>query len=221
MTKNQIEFNKLREVQRANRIQEAQTALRDQRTHDVATAQLGEATRHNKATEIEARRHNVSSEGISQGQLDETRRANYAREEIDTKRLAETATHNRASEVIDTGRLTLDTASQVERSRHNLAMEAKDLSPKVNVTATPSTSTPVTVNVTPPQGSSTTLAPQQRPNINDSDSLGFGTQDGRQFIDYYDKASGRTWRLYRDGEWEWTGFGRPNFGGNRNAKGSR
>lgn len=113
MTKNQIEYLKLKETERANRAREA-----------IDTGQLSESERHNKASEqltlgqnVEQARHNVESERQNQVSLDEASRHNRAYESIqlmnaDTSRLVaqEQQRHN------------LRTESETQRS--NLASEA-------------------------------------------------------------------------------------------------
>lgn len=51
MTKNQIEYLKLRETQRSNAANERLTEIRDKNAKDLGFATLGETARHNLATE--------------------------------------------------------------------------------------------------------------------------------------------------------------------------
>lgn len=115
MTKNQIEFNKLLETQRANQREEELTRVRDERTYALGQDQLAEAARHNRTTE----KQYASS-------LDETARSNRARE-------YETARSNKQRE-LETHRSNLAHESELFRSnvsreaetrRANLAAEAQ------------------------------------------------------------------------------------------------
>lgn len=118
MTKNQIEYLKLRESQRANLAQEGLTRARDQRSYEIGLKTLAESSRHNLATEEQARasldetsRHNLAGEGQAQRSLDESVRHNKATEQemqrhnivgeqYNAKYLAETGRHNVAQEAI-------------------------------------------------------------------------------------------------------------------------
>lgn len=80
MTRNQIEYQKLQESIRSNKVNESLTAARDVATMDLRKAELGETSRHNKATEretmrshstseAEVKRHNQMVEDISRAEL--------------------------------------------------------------------------------------------------------------------------------------------------------
>lgn len=151
MTKNQIEYAKLREAMRSNLAGEDLTRKRDLAARELGINTLAESTRHNQAVEL-----------LDSGKLNETVRSNLAKES-ETKRsnLArelETERHQKAAEAIDIGKTTATTASraaellelhrsnlarETETARHNLAMELKDTSPRTTVTVTPA---PITVN---------------------------------------------------------------------------
>lgn len=126
MTRNQLEYNKLRETQRANRESERLTDLRDRAAREVARGSLIESTRHNKATES-----------------------------LDSQKVGESQRHNKASEGIEKFRVGVESARQVadkllalqknaETKRHNIAMELKPSS-------APQIITPVTVQAPQPQ----------------------------------------------------------------------
>lgn len=112
MTRNQIEYLKLRETQRSNQTQEELTRQRDQTTRELGFANLAEAQRHNLAGEQhninvlgETKRHNVATEQQQVAQL----QYNYAV-------LGETQRHNQATESAQERQL-------IELNRHNLATE--------------------------------------------------------------------------------------------------
>lgn len=118
-----------------------ETARHNRRGEAITLSQLGESIRHNQVSEAEIQRHNKAGEQAQIIQLNETQRHNLATEQ-------ETATHNRATEsethrhnvvgeATDASRIALDTVTReqqmAETKRHNMAMEIKDLSPKVSV----------------------------------------------------------------------------------------
>lgn len=116
MTKNQIEYLKLRETQRANLAQEELTRTRDSRSYEIGLGTLAESQRHNRATEEQARvsldetaRHNLAGEQLTRSSLDESIRHNQAVEQ-------EAARHNKVGESYNERALK-------ESSRHNLAQE--------------------------------------------------------------------------------------------------
>lgn len=154
MTKNQIEFNKLLETQRANRRQEELTALRDSNTYAIGLGTLRETERANRAKEgynlsylDELSRANQAKELLSYGTLRETLRSNKAREaELSRSNLArETETiraniaaeqlrlnelyerirSNKASESIAGSNISLGYAQLAEAQRSNLARETE------------------------------------------------------------------------------------------------
>lgn len=127
MTKNQIEYNKMLETRRANKAQEQLTSLRDTRAYELGVQNLGELSRHNRATEAQASqvlgetsRHNLATEQAQVLQLQETQRANMAREEISRGNLAETVRSNVAREE-ETKRSNI--ARETETQRHNVESE--------------------------------------------------------------------------------------------------
>lgn len=116
MTKNQIEYLKLRETQRSNLAQEDLTRARDSRSYEIGLGTLTESQRHNRATEEQARvsldetaRHNLAGERLTRSSLDEGIRHNQAVE-------AEAARHNKVGESYNERALK-------ESGRHNLAQE--------------------------------------------------------------------------------------------------
>lgn len=111
MTRNQIEFHKMMETRRANRVTEDITRTRDERSHQVALGQLAELGRHNKEQE-------------RQGQiaLDETSRHNLASESHARDVLAEQQRHSMVQEA-ETNRSNI--AREIETNRANLAHEAE------------------------------------------------------------------------------------------------
>lgn len=118
MTRNQIEYAKLREQVRANQAQEALTSLRDQRTYDVSTRSLDESSRHNRALEM-----------LEFGRMSEVGRHNRATEQAQSVQLQETARHNRETETLGSAQLVeqqrSNVARELETSRSNLAREAE------------------------------------------------------------------------------------------------
>lgn len=121
MTRNQIEYLKHRETKRNNQEVERLTSLRDKRANAVALASLDETSKHNRATEAEASRHNIALEGQSYLSLGEAQRHNLASESL----AATTAIEQQRSNVTreqEAHRANL--ASEKELSRHNLAQEA-------------------------------------------------------------------------------------------------
>lgn len=132
MTKNQIEYLKLRESQRANLAQEDLTRLRDQRSYAINLGTLAESQRHNVATEQQARasldetsRHNLAGE-------QELKRHNIAGEQYNERALQEQSRHNAAQESIGRSQVGATYASIAlgyqqlgETQRANLAREAE------------------------------------------------------------------------------------------------
>lgn len=129
MTRNQIEYAKLREQQRTNQAQEALTSLRDQRSYEVSTRSLDESARHNQALEMlefgrmsETGRHNRETERAQSVQLQETARHNRETETLGTSQLAEQQRSNMVREV-ETQRSNI--AREAETARSNMAREAE------------------------------------------------------------------------------------------------
>lgn len=117
MTKNQIEYLKLRETQRSNLAQEDLTRSRDSRTYEIGLGTLAESQRHNRATESQARlsldetaRHNLAGEALTRSSLDESIRHNQAVE-------TEASRHNKVGESYNERVLS-------ESRRHNVSQEA-------------------------------------------------------------------------------------------------
>lgn len=123
MTKNQIEYQKLKtqqeynkrsldleeakaqEQKRANLRQEELTSIRDTGTLSLRSAELGEANRHNRVVELETERshktdeqernrHNLASERTEASKA----AAQHAQVQLGYANLEETAMHNRATE---------------------------------------------------------------------------------------------------------------------------
>lgn len=117
MTHNQIEYWKLEESKRSNRVNEAEN-----KRHNVAGE--GETYRHNYATEGETNRHNMTTELIDMSKYYETVRSNRANEaltgdknQIERDKLTETTRSNKANEAVRRGTLK-------ETVRHDKKSEA-------------------------------------------------------------------------------------------------
>lgn len=123
MTRMQIEYARLQETRRNNAVMEA---IRDYEAKEgikYSYAQLGESTRHNKATEglqqqsvnenarhnqaterynvqvlAESNRHNLETEQHNRNMLEESRRASIMSELFKSQQLQESERHNRAME---------------------------------------------------------------------------------------------------------------------------
>lgn len=137
MTRNQIEFLKLLETQRANSASEIEvaranrererqgqvaldeTARRNLATEHLSSQQLLESIRHNTATETESRRHNIASELSIAQQMEETRRANLAREQISFDANAETRRSNLQREQLQAAQLEETQRANVVREQQN------------------------------------------------------------------------------------------------------
>lgn len=140
MTKNQIEYMKVLESQRANRATEALTASRDKTNRELGLGTLAETSRHNKATEQqqyavlgESKRHNVATEALGQATLSEQQRhaiateteqhrANVAKEGLTAQQinlgqsqLAETKRHNKVGEATSIADTTVKSAATVSK----------------------------------------------------------------------------------------------------------
>lgn len=136
MTKNQIEYLKLRETQRSNRVSAELKQQELGNAFAINTLSLDETARHNRAVEAntandvsERVRHNIVSELHSEMSVNEQRRANLARE-------AETKRSNIASERLGVDSLSatrqyhsqqvgLGYSQLAESSRANQAREAE------------------------------------------------------------------------------------------------
>lgn len=207
MTKNQIEFNKLRENIRSNRENESLTRKRDEAARALGINTLAEQSRHNRA-----------GESISLDTLAETSRSNLAREretarsnlekEKETHRSnvakeAETERHQKASEAIDIGRAATAVGEAAERVRHNLVMESKDLSPKVintqtTTTPSPTATQPIVVEVKPDYASPSTSTQLKIPKQDDAGfTRGFGVDKKGPYQSYRDEKG--VWHKIRDG----------------------
>lgn len=186
MTANQIEYNKLRETQRANRENERLTGERDLAARELGKQTLAETQRSNLARESETARANLAKEA-------ETVRANLAREaetyRSNTVGEKEAERSHRASEDLKLGenvvkgtyytaRAASDAARVVEQIRHNKAMELKDVAPKVTVAPSvvvPSSTSPIT-NSTGPIVLSPTTVVTQSPRVEQPAIVGKTTQ---------------------------------------------
>lgn len=118
MTRNQIEYLKYKESQRANMRQEELTASRDATARELGFGNLSETVRHNQQTERhnvavlgEQQRHNYAQEYHNSQVLGEQIRSNRANEELQSRRDAEVARANRARES--------------ETTRHNAELESQ------------------------------------------------------------------------------------------------
>lgn len=130
MTKNQIEFLKYQEQQRANMAQETLTRSRDYNNFTLGSRQATEIERHNQAVEQQQRvsldqdwKKFQQSYGLSVLQLEEQARANRARED-------ETHRSNQAKEKETTranvAREALGIQTLIEQQRHNMVGESHD-----------------------------------------------------------------------------------------------
>lgn len=116
MTRNQIEYLKHKETQRANLRQEELTAARDSAAKELGFQNLAETSRHNQVTE----QHAVNV-------LGEQQRHNYAQEAYNVAVLGEQTRHNMVSETLtqqaQDEQRRANLAREAETSRHNLATE--------------------------------------------------------------------------------------------------
>lgn len=111
MTRNQIDYLKLVETQRANAVQEDLTRIRDQANIEIGRGQLEES-----------KRHNLAQEQYQMGSLQELSRHNQATELLGTQQLQESSRHNLATELEATRH---NTAAENEMYRSNLARETE------------------------------------------------------------------------------------------------
>lgn len=90
---------------------------------------LQERKRANRVDEVERNRHNVATETISQGDLDEKVRHNMAGEMLTATQIQEQTRHNQATEGIDLAKhyetVRSNKAKEAETKRSNLAKEAE------------------------------------------------------------------------------------------------
>lgn len=105
MTRNQVEYAKIRETQRSNLEQENLQRAKIQTDAKLGFANLAEASRHNLATEQaqvrsldETARHNLATEGVAREQLLEQQRSNLVREGLSAEQQSEAKRHNVAVE---------------------------------------------------------------------------------------------------------------------------
>lgn len=105
MTKNQIEYNKLLETQRANLASEEITKRRDEATRRLGIQQLQETARHNQQVELQARDNLAEQYRNNLAQLQELQRSHLVSEGIAQQNAD--ATYRQA----------------IETGRHNLATE--------------------------------------------------------------------------------------------------
>lgn len=92
-------------------------------TNQFQYAQLSEQKRANLARELENRRHDVETEGLTLQQINETVRHNMSQETLDAYRNWETTRHNIASEGLGYANLELGYRNLDETNRHNVATE--------------------------------------------------------------------------------------------------
>lgn len=130
MTKNQIEFLKYQETQRANREQEALTRTRDYNNYILGSGTLAETQRANRESErlrsIDLQQQRVRNEqtyAVALGTLEETRRSNLVREDIQERSLAENIRSNYVNQGHTSVSLYLQEQANQERQRSNLVSE--------------------------------------------------------------------------------------------------
>lgn len=143
MTKNQIEYNKLLELQRSNRRGEELTASRDMEVsrHNLATelqnkASLDEQSRANVARETETKRSNLAreaetqrsnlvNESLTRDRDAEARRSNQAREFLTSQQIEETKRSNLAKESLTAQQIQVSRDTLSETRRSNKAKESE------------------------------------------------------------------------------------------------
>lgn len=132
MTKNQIEYLKLLESQRANRAQEALIDRRDRASAELGRAQLTETAKHNRATEQqsfavlgETHRANLAQEAWHIQTLGEQQRSNLRNEQLKAEQQAEVVRANKRRELTDLGSLRLSLYGFSEQQKHNRATETE------------------------------------------------------------------------------------------------
>lgn len=125
MTKNQIEYAKLLETNRANLAQEELTRKRDTGQLELGHLNLGETRRSNMAREVETAQHNRATESLDSSKLGETSRHNAQQEALEAMKLSENSRHNRAQEVVALQEADTRRAGVDETRRSNLAKEAE------------------------------------------------------------------------------------------------
>lgn len=92
-------------------------------TNQFQYAQLSEQKRANLARELENKRHDVETEGLTLQQINETVRHNMSQESLDAYRNWETSRHNLATEGLGYANLELGYRNLDETNRHNVATE--------------------------------------------------------------------------------------------------
>lgn len=126
LTKNQIEYLKHKETQRANLSQESLTRSRDQTSRELGFANLAELGRHNIEAEHNASfvaheqmRHNLESESLTRSQHQ------IQRDELSLKgkQLEESIRHNLSVEDYNSRQLQLSRDTLNEQQRHSIALE--------------------------------------------------------------------------------------------------
>lgn len=124
MTKNQIDYRHVVELERANRANEGLTSLRDSETARANRAREAETNRSNLAREFETTRSNLAGERLRSAELGEKTRSNLANEFITQGHYSsmdeETRRANLAREA-ETNRSNL--AKELETVRHNHSTE--------------------------------------------------------------------------------------------------
>lgn len=130
MTKNQIEYAKLSETMRANRVNEDLTRQRDATSRQIGLDTLAETARHNQQVELQARDNLAETYRNNVAQLAELQRSHLTNEGIaltNATTAREQHTENvrahMASEQIALDQLELNKAIAEEAARHNKANE--------------------------------------------------------------------------------------------------
>nr|AVX53460.1 putative ORF1 [Marmot picobirnavirus] len=109
MTQNQIKYQELLELQRSNKVNEAERERANKALESQRASEIAETTRHNIVWESESQRHNQATES-------ETHRSNLA-DELERNR------HNLATEDLSQQQVNYGYATLGESQRHNLAQE--------------------------------------------------------------------------------------------------
>lgn len=150
MTANQINYWKLKETERSNKVNEGENLRSHKASEALKGRELDEGERHNRAVEttaafnaMETQRHNIAgetethrsnvareteTERSNRAREDETQRANLSNEYLKGLDLAEKAKHNRAVESLEDRKHQETIRSNVEReyetNRSNKAKES-------------------------------------------------------------------------------------------------
>lgn len=204
LTKLQIEYMKALEQGRTNKARETidqstlDETVRSNRAKEAFNlSSLSETGRHNIATEQQAERDRLerirsakATDATRRAELQETGRANQAKEaenyrsnvareneniRSNTAREVENTRSAKAREAIDIAKNVIATGEAAERIRHNMAMEAKDMAPKVTVAPSsvvnvPKQGSTPNVNVSVGSNNRSTKVDSERPTKVDSDT---------------------------------------------------